>query len=127
MTFFRKRTHFRSLAAIFAAYAVVLDAFIGGRGLSHQDAAAGRPVVICHGLGDSGGANDTNDNGKTPVKQFPCSLCCAVHAAGTLPASDVSIGIVFSRGVPLPLSPVAATIFASEHSPKSAQGPPLNV
>lgn len=126
MTFFRKRTHFRSLAAIFAAYAVVLHAFFGGLVLSQHANAAGSPFVICHGLG-SGGANDTGDNGKTPVKQFPCSLCCAVHAAGTLPAVTVSAGFIFSRGAPLPFSRAAAPALASEHSPKLAQGPPLNV
>lgn len=122
MRFFRKRSGFRSLGAIVAAYAVILQAFFGGLVLSQHAGAATGPFVICYGLG--GGPDG---NGTTPVKQIPCSLCCAVHAAGTLPPVTASIGFVFSHGVAVPFAPAAVLTAAVERSPKTAQGPPFNV
>jgi hypothetical protein len=120
MTFFRKRTKFRSFAAICAAYAVILHAFFGGIVLG-QNAAAATPFVICQGLGDSGG---TNDHGEIPVKQFPCSQCCAVHAAGTLPLSAAEIVFAAEPGAPLLFLSLALPARSDERSPKLAQAPP---
>lgn len=105
-----------------AAYAVVLHAFFGGLVLSQNVGAADAAFAVCHGLGDAGAPAD----GKAPAKSLPCLLCCAVHAAGALPAASASIGIVFSRGAPLPFALAAIPAVARTFSPKLARGPPFS-
>jgi hypothetical protein len=125
MTFFRKRTKFRSFAAICAAYAVILHAFFGGIVLSQNASAADFAFVICQGSGTAGDAS--HDNGQTPAKHLSCVLHCASHAAGTVPQALPEIVAQFAPSAAVPRPAAAEASRSDEHTPKLAQAPPTNV
>jgi hypothetical protein len=124
MQFFRRRAKFRSVAAMLAAYAVVLHAFFGGMVLSQNAAAATSPFVICQG---SGAEKTNHDNGQAPVKHISCILLCASHAAGTVPQPLPEVAAEAAKGAALPLIAADGVTRAHERTPRLAQAPPSNV
>jgi hypothetical protein len=128
MAFFRRRTNWRSVAAIFAAYALVLHAFLGAIFLSQSAAASSSitsPFVICQvsGASHDNGLND----GQAPVAPVSCFVYCASHVAGAVPPVLPDISVAVTEATALPLIAVAGIARAPEHSPKSAQAPPASV
>ncbi len=123
MKFFRKQTTFRSVAAIIAAYAVVLHAFLGAVFLSQSATAAASPFVICQ----VAGGDASHDGGQAPVQPVSCFVYCASHVAGAVPPVLPEANLVVTRSVALPFIAAAEIARAPEHSPKLAQAPPSNV
>jgi hypothetical protein len=124
MQSFRKRTTSRSVAAIIAAYAVVLHAFLGALFLSQSATAATGPFVICQ----VAGGNASHDvDGQAPVTPVSCFVYCASHVAGAEPPALPSISVAAVQGAALPLVAAAEFVRVPEHSPKLAQAPPANV
>lgn len=130
MKSFRRRTTFRSVAAIIAAYAIVLHAFLGALFLSQSATAATGPFVICQVSGAGAGGNVSHDNGvddQAPVTPVSCFVYCASHVAGAVPPVLPEANIAAAQSSALPFVAAAEAARSSEHSPKLAQAPPFNV
>lgn len=123
MKFFRKQTTFRSVAAIVAAYAIVLHAFLGAIFVSQSATAAASPFVICQ----VAGGDVSHDSGQVPATPVSCFIYCASHVAGAVPPALPEANIVATQAVALPFVAAAEIARSSEHSPKLAQAPPFNV
>lgn len=126
MKSFRKRTTFRSVAAIIAAYAIVLHSFLGAIFLSQSATAATGPFVICQVAG-SNASHGNGVDGQAPVTPVSCFVYCASHVAGAEPPALPGISVAALQGVVLPFVPAAEFVRVAEHSPKLAQAPPANV
>lgn len=123
MAFFRKRTNWRSVVAIVAAYAVVLHAFLGAIFLSQSATAATSPFIICQ----VAGGDVSHDGGQVPATPVSCFVYCASHVAGAVPPVLPEANIVTTQAAVLPFVAAAEIARSSEHSPKLAQAPPFNV
>lgn len=123
MRIFRKRTKWRSVAAIVAAYAIVLHAFLGAIVLSQSATAAESPFIICQ----AAGGDAVHDSGQAPAKPLSCVLLCATHAAGTVPQLSPEIALSVTQSTPLVFLPAAVIVRSIERSPRLAQAPPVNV
>ena len=125
MKFLRRRTTFRSVAAIIAAYAVVLHAFLGAIFLSQSATAATGPFVICQVSGSD--ASHNGADGGTPVAPVSCFVYCASHVAGALPPVLPDANPADTQGAMLPIIAATEIVRAPEYSSKLAQAPPQNV
>ena len=114
------------MAAIVAAYAVVLHAFLGAIFVSQNATAAASPFVICQLAG--GVSHDNGLNGdQAPVAPVSCFIYCASHVTGAVPPVLPGTDVAVTEATPLPFVAAAAIARASEHSPRSAQAPPASV
>lgn len=123
MAFLRKRTNWRSVVAIVAAYAIVLHAFLGAIFLSQSATAAASPFVICQ----VAGSGVSHDGGQVPATPVSCFIYCASHVAGAVPPVLPEANIVATQAAALPFAAAAEIARSPEHSPRLAQAPPSNV
>jgi hypothetical protein len=127
MGFFRKQTTFRSVAAIIAAYAIVLHAFLGAIFLSQSATAAPGSFVICQVAGSVAGGDVGHGSGQVPSTPVSCFVYCASHVGSAVPPVLPEANIVARQAVALPLVPAAEVTRSPEYSPKLAQAPPSDV
>lgn len=114
------------MAAIIAAYAIVLHAFLGAVFLSQSATAAPGPFVICQVSGSGAGDDVRHDNGQVPSTPASCFVYCASHVAGAVPPVLPDANPADTQGAMLPIIAATEVVRAPEYSPKLAQAPPQN-
>lgn len=126
MKILRRRTIFRSVAAIVAAYAIVLHAFLGAIFVSQSATAATGPFVICQ-VASGNTSHDNPADGQAPVTPVSCFVYCASHVANAVPPVLPNADLAVTQDAMLPFVAATEVVRAREYSPKLAQAPPTNV
>jgi hypothetical protein len=127
MAAFRPTRRARSLIALVAAYAFVLQAMLSGVALSQMAAAVASemPVVLCAGghAGDDVPGSSGSHSGKA-IACAACALCSIGGALATPPATMQTAHRPLVTAAALSSSALLAPAVAKPAGPRLSQGPP---